>query len=92
MPLAESVRLLLQLLRDSGAPQMVTAPEGVYQQNLPQGRTFQLLRLRIDPAPGLIPEISGNRLIVSVRLMSHGSDDRLHAAGVDASFELTLCS
>jgi cell division protein ZapD len=92
IPLAESVRLLLQLLRDSGAPQMVTAPEGVYQQNLPQGRTFQLLRLRIDPAPGLIPEISGNRLIVSVRLMNHGSDDRLHAAGVDASFELTLCS
>ena len=92
IPLAESVRLLLQLLRDSGAPQMVTAPEGVYQQNLPQGRTFQLLRLRIDPAPGLIPEISGNRLIVSVRLMNHGSDDRLHGAGVDASFELTLCS
>ncbi len=92
VPLAESVRLLLQMLRDSGAPQMVTALEGVYQQNLPQGRTFQLLRLRIDPAPGLIPEISGNRLMVSVRLMRHGSDDRLHAGGTDASFELTLCS
>jgi cell division protein ZapD len=92
VPLAESVRLLLQMLRDSGAPQMVTAPEGVYQQNLPQGRTFQLLRLRMDPALGLIPEISGNRLIVSVRLMNHGSDDRLHAANTDASFELTLCS
>lgn len=92
VPLAESIGLLLKLLRDSGAPQMVTAPEGVYQQNLPQGRTFQLLRLRIDSAPGLIPEISGNRLIVSVRLMNHGSDDRLHAACVDASFELTLCS
>lgn len=92
VPLAESIRLLLQMLRDSGAPQMVTALEGVYQQNLPQGRTFQLLRLRIDPSPGLIPEISGNRLMVSVRLMRHGSDDRLHAGGVDASFELTLCS
>lgn len=92
VPLAESIRLLLQMLRDSGAPQMVTALEGVYQQNLPQGRTFQLLRLRIDPAPGLIPEISGNRLMVSVRLMNHGDDDRLHAAAVDASFELTLCS
>ena len=92
LPLAESVRLLLQLLRDSGAPQMVTTREGTYQQNLPQGRTFQLLRLRIDPSQGLIPEISGNRLMVSVRLMRHESDDRLHAANVDASFELTLCS
>ena len=92
VPLAESTRLLLQLLRDSGASQMVSAPGGSYQQNLPQGRTFQLLRLRIDPAPGLIPEISGNRLMVSVRLMRQEADDRLHAAGVDASFELTLCS
>ena len=92
VPLAESVGSLLQLVRDSGAPQMVTAPGSVYQQNLPQGRTFQLLRLRIDPAPGLIPEISGNRLIVSVRMMRHECDDRLHAANIDTSFELTLCS
>ena len=92
VPLAESIRLLLQLLRDSGAPQMVTAPDGVYQQNLPQGRTFQLLRLRIDPGLGLIPEISGNRLMVSVRLMRHESDDRLHQSSDDTPFELTLCA
>ncbi len=92
VPLAESIRLLLQLLRDSGAPQKVVAPAGQYQQTLPQGRTFQLLRLRIDPSLGLIPEISGNRLMVSVRLMRHESDDRLHACTDDASFELTLCS
>ncbi len=92
VPLAESVRLLLQLMRDSGMPQMVTAHEGTYQQNLLPGRSFQLLRLRIDPSSGFIPEISGNRLMVSVRLMRHESDDRLHAANLDASFELTLCS
>lgn len=92
VPLAESIRLLLQLLRDSGAAQKVIAPGGHYQQTLAQGRTFQLLRLRIDPAPGLIPEISGNRLMFSVRLMRHESDDRLHPATSDAAFELTLCS
>jgi cell division protein ZapD len=92
VPLADSIRLLLQLLRNSGAPQKVIAPAGQYQQTLPQGRTFQLLRLRIDPSLGLIPEISGNRLMASVRLMRHGSDDRLHPANSDATFELTLCS
>jgi cell division protein ZapD len=92
VPLAESIRVLLTLLRDSGAPQKVVAPAGQYQQTLPQGRTFQLLRLRIDPAMGLIPEISGNRLMVSVRLMRHESDDRLHASTEDSAFELTLCS
>ena len=92
VPLAESIRLLLQLLRNSGAPQKVIAPAGQYQQTLPQGRTFQLLRLRIDASLGLIPEISGNRLMASVRLMRHGSDDRLHLTNSDATFELTLCS
>jgi cell division protein ZapD len=88
VPLAESVRVLLTLLRDSGAPQKVVAPGGLYQQTLPQGRTFQLARLHLDPALGLIPEISGNRLIVTVRLMRHESDDRLHASTDDSIFEL----
>lgn len=92
VPLAESVRMLLKLLRDSGLPQKVLAASGQYQQTLPQGRTFQLLRLRMDPALGLIPEISGNRLIASVRLMRLESDDRLHPSVDDAAFELTLCS
>lgn len=91
-PLAESIQLLLKLLRDSGSAQKVMAEGGQFQQTLPQGRTFHLLRLRIDPALDLIPEISGNRLMVSVRLMRQEPDDRLHASGADAAFELTLCS
>lgn len=92
VPLAESIGVLLSLLRDSGAAQKVVAPTGQYQQTLPQGRTFQLLRMRIDPALGVSPEISGNRLMVSVRLMRHESDDRLHVCTDDTTFELTLCS
>jgi len=91
-PLAESIHHLLKMLRDSGAPQKVVALAGQFQQNLPQGRTYQLLRLRIDGSLGLIPEISGNRLMVSVRLMRHEADDRLHPANEDASFELALCA
>ena len=91
-PMAESIYVLLKLLRDSGVPQKVAAERGQFQQNLPQGRTFQLLRLRIDPSLGLIPEISGNRLIVSVRLMRQEADGRLHSCAEDAAFELTLCA
>jgi len=91
-PLAGSIQLLLKLLRDSGTPQKVIANGGQFQQNLPQGRTFQLLRLALDASLGLIPEISGNRLMVSIRLMRQGDDDRLHASSEDAAFELALCS
>ena len=90
-PLAESIRLLLKLLRDSGMPQKVIANGGQLQQNLPQGRTFQLLRLRIDPSLALVPEISGNRLIVSVRLMRQ-EGDRLASSADNTPFELTLCA
>jgi cell division protein ZapD len=91
-PMAESVNLLLKMLRESGAPQKVVAHAGQYQQNLPQGKTFQLLRLSINPALGVVPEISGNRLMVSIRFMRQEADNRLHATSDDCNFELTLCS
>lgn len=92
-PLAESIYQLLKMLRDSGLAQKVMAERGQFQQSLPAGRTFHLLRLRIDPRLNLVPEISGNRLIVSVRLMHQDTEGRLHAAtDQDAAFDLTLCS
>ena len=92
VPLAESLRLLLRMIRDAGSPQKFVAPAGQYQQMLPQGRTFQLLRLRLNPALALIPEISCNRLMVSARFMRQQSDGRLHTNTDDTVFELTLCS
>lgn len=89
--LAEAIQLLLKLLRDSGTPQKVLATAGQLQQTLPPGRTFQLLRLRIDPGLGLVPEISGNRLMVAVRLMRQDSE-RMQASSDNAAFEVTLCS
>lgn len=92
-PLAQAINLLLKLLRDTGSAQKVIAVGGQFQQHLPQGRSFQLLRLRIDEQLDLVPEISGNRLIVSVRLLRPASDDKLPVAATeDAGFELTLCS
>lgn len=91
-PLAQSVRTLLQLTRETGARQKVMATGGQLQQNLPQGRNFQLLRLRIDPALGLVPEISCNRLLVVIRLLQAQSDGRLVSTTGDVGFELTLCT
>ena len=91
-PLAMSIQLLLKLLRDSGTAQKVMVNNGQFQQNLPQGKTFQLLRLALDPRLGLVPEISGNRLMVSIRLMRQDAEGKLHSSTQNNSFELTLCS
>ena len=62
-------------------------------QSLKEGRSFTLLRLRIDPSLGLIPEISANRLMVSIRLMRQDLEGKLKlASDTDAGFELTLCA
>jgi cell division protein ZapD len=92
MPLAESLHVLLGLLRDSGVSQKVAAPGGQYQQNLPPGRAYHLLRLRLNGDEELVPEISGHRLMVSVRLMRQDAEGRLKPSTADAEFELTLCA
>ncbi|MEN9982169.1 MAG: hypothetical protein RI918_138 [Pseudomonadota bacterium] len=91
-PLANAIFLLLKILRESGSAQKMIATGGQFQQNLPQGKPYQLLRMRIDASLDLIPEISGNRLIVMIRLMRQDSEERLHPSTEDAAFELTLCS
>lgn len=92
MPLAEALHVLLGLLRDSGAPQRVVAMGGQFQQSLPPGRSYLLMRVRLDDGGALVPEISGHRLMAAVRLMQPEADGRLKPSSADTEFELTLCS
>ena len=70
--------------------QKVVAAAGQFQQALPQGR-FQLMRLRLDAQLGLIPEISGNRLMIWVRMMKADEAGRMQASNLDVTFEVALC-
>ena len=90
-PLAEGLQVMLQSLRETAAPHKVVTSAGLYQQSLPAGRGYQLLRLHIDPEPELVPEITCHRLMVGVRLMRVDEEGRLRPANADASFDLALC-
>ena len=92
VPLAEALQVLLRLLRDAGVPHKVVAHGGNYQQSLPPGRTYQLLRLRLDEGLELVPEITGHRLMVTVRLMKADADGRLRLHAADVAFDLALCA
>ena len=91
-PLAEALSVLLGLVREAGAPQRVIAHGGQYQQSLPAGKTYHLLLMRLDDALNQVPEISGHRLMVSIRMMRADAEGRLRPATEDQAFELTLCS
>jgi cell division protein ZapD len=91
MPLAEALHVLLGLLRDGGAPQRVVAVGGQFQQSLPVGRSYHLMRVRLEDGTPFVPEISGHRLMAMVRLMQPDADGRLRPSSSDTEFELTLC-
>lgn len=91
-PVSGGVKLLMGLVRESGQPVRAAAPGGQFQQNLPQGKAYQMLRLRLDPALRVVPEITGHRLMVSIRFMRQETDGRLRPSGEDVTFEFMLCA
>jgi cell division protein ZapD len=91
-PLAEALQTLMGLLRDSGSAQRMVAVSGQYQQTLPQSKGYHLLRVRVDGSDGLVPEITGHRLLVSIRMMRMDAEGRLRPAQSDVPFDLTLCA
>jgi cell division protein ZapD len=89
---AQGVRLIMNLVRESGQAIRAAAPGGQFQQSLPQGKPYQLLRLKLDDQLELVPEIAGHRLMVAVRFLRADTEGRLKPAGEDVSFEFALCS
>ncbi|MEJ7138673.1 cell division protein ZapD [Amphibiibacter pelophylacis] len=94
LPVARTVQLLLSIIRDTGAPQSVVAVKGQYQQNMPQGKSFTLIRIRVDDQWDIVPEITGHRLLMSVRWMqTEGTGvGKPRVSQQDYPFELTLCT
>ena len=78
-------------MRDTGTSQRMMAVNGQFQQSLAQGK-FQLMRLSLDESLGIIPEISGNRLMVWVRMMRQDGNGRLQPLAQDVQFDMSLCS
>jgi len=89
--LAEPVFLLLRMMRESGHAQRMLAAGGNFQQSLPQSRSYQMMRLELDASLALVPEISANRLVVSVRMMKRNDQHLMQPCSDDCSFDLSLC-
>lgn len=93
-PLDQSINLLLKLFRSTGTFQKINAANGLFQQNLAQNRTFQLLQLRLASQLNVTPEISCNRLMVFIRFVPEtlSPDKKQLIALPNLDFELSLCA
>ena len=94
-PLRDGTAIILRILRESGKPQAVKAPQGMFQQM--GGKTAQMLRVRLDPEAPCVPEISANKYVLNIRFLAQsfahpGEDSRTRTADWDVDFELTFCN
>ena len=91
-PLRDGSAIILRILRESGKPQKLTAPQGTFQQML-GGKTAQMMRVSLDAGYGCVPEISANKYVLNIRFLMQGSDEsRTRTAEGDLPFELTFCN
>jgi len=91
--MSDALRLLLGMLRDNAETVTVVAVGGQFQQALPQGRSYQLLRIELpQDRDDAVPEISANRLLVNVRWTVLQSDLRCVPDARDIQFTLSLCN
>ena len=90
MPLYRGLALILRLLRDSGDVREMVARDGAYQEML-SGKTYQLLRVWVDGARRVFPEMSANKYLIWVRFASQTTDLKPQPVGVDTPFRLSCC-
>ena len=90
LPLYRGLSLILRMLRDSGDTREVVAREGSYQEML-SGKTYQLLRVWIDDALRVFPEMSANKYVIWVRFAAAGEDLKPQPVGTDTPFRLACC-
>lgn len=91
MPLYRGAALILRLLRDAGDPRDQMAVQGAYQEML-GGKTFQLLRVWVDPALGVFPEISANKYVIWVRFSTQDNVTKPQSVAHDVRFRLARCN
>ena len=89
LPLRHSVQFLLKLIRSSTQMSRQVAKGGEFRQNLPQGRC-QLIRVWVDSAHKVTPEVQGNQLMATLRFLSRGPRGQTSLCLEDIPFELGL--
>lgn len=91
IPLYDGLTLALRLLRESGRKTDIVAEQGAYQQML-GGKQYQLLRVWVDQAQGVFPEISANKYMIWIRFSTQDGEFKPQQVARSIPFQMTLCN
>ena len=91
-PVCDAVQQVMWLVRQSATPVDYVAAGGMYQHSIARETSCRMLRVRVDGASGLFPEISGSPQRFTIRFMSWPDiDSRPVQTSQDVSFQLSIC-
>lgn len=90
-PIAAALRIVLQVLRESGKSFPLIAYGGVFQQ-MPMERAAHMLRVILLRDLPCVPEISANKYALNIRFILPGSVQRTRLFETDVEFSLTYCN
>jgi len=92
-PLQNSLKLLLDLTRNSAFFEEKTAKAGFFQKSLDAAHPCQLVRINLPRSTQAYPEISGGKHRVNVRLLQYSaSDSRPVQIEHDLDIEISCCA
>jgi len=87
-----AVRIILHILRGSGARTHLVASGGVFQQMLGGAKPAQMVRIEVADDLNCFPEVSANKYAINIRFNSLESNQRPKSCDFDVPFALTLCN
>ena len=90
-PASAAIQLVLSLIRTSARSQSMLAGNGLFQEALDPQVSLQMLRVGLDPAANVYPEISGHHNRFNIRFMHAWPDGRSAPCQEDIPFNLTCC-
>jgi len=83
--------LVLKLIRESSIHQNKVATDGFYSTSLDPSMPFQLVRIEVQRARNVFPEVSVGRHRVNVRFWEPNFNARPQQVNEDVNFRLTCC-
>jgi cell division protein ZapD len=92
MPVYEAIRIIMHILRGSGATTPLQAAHGTYQQMLGGAKPAQMLRIEVPDDVNFFPEVSANKYAISVRFYNLDCSARPRQCDQDIDFKMTLCN
>lgn len=90
--LQEALRVILHILRGSGAATPCKAHQGAYQQMLSGAKQAQMLRVMMPEDALCFPEISANKYAINIRFSQFDGIQKPRPCDLELNFELALCN